>query len=180
MKYIDEYRDSSLVKPLVRELKKSLTRPVRLMEVCGTHTMAIFRTGIRTILPEGMEIVSGPGCPVCVTSASHMDAFIAMAEIPGVRVAIFGDLFRVPGSTGSLANAAARGALVEVVYSAMDSLELARSNSAMLSVPISIRLAPFGAPESSAVNASSSASAPIPIRAASSTRIKTRLSCSAC
>ena len=130
MKYIDEYRDSSLVKPLVRELKKSLTRPVRLMEVCGTHTMAIFRTGIRTILPEGMEIVSGPGCPVCVTSASHMDAFIAMAEIPGVRVAIFGDLFRVPGSTGSLANAAARGALVEVVYSPMDALELARNNPA--------------------------------------------------
>ena len=128
MKYIDEYRDSSLVKPLVDELKKSLTKPVRLMEVCGTHTMAIFRNGIRTILPEGMEIVSGPGCPVCVTSASHMDAFIAMAEIPGVRVAIFGDLFRVPGSNGSLANATARGALVDVVYSPMDALELARNN----------------------------------------------------
>ena len=128
MKYIDEYRDSSLVKPLVEELKKSLTRPVRLMEVCGTHTMAIFRNGIRTILPDGMEIVSGPGCPVCVTSASHMDAFIAMAEIPGVRVAIFGDLFRVPGSNGSLANAAARGALVDVVYSPMDALALARNN----------------------------------------------------
>jgi len=128
LKYIDEYRDSRLVKPLVAELKKSLTRPVRLMEVCGTHTMAIFRTGIRTILPEHMEIVSGPGCPVCVTSASHMDAFISMAEVPGVRVAIFGDLFRVPGSNGSLANAAARGALVDVVYSPMDALELARNN----------------------------------------------------
>lgn len=128
MKHIDEYRDSSLVKPLVAELKKSLTRPVRLMEVCGTHTMAIFRTGIRTILPEHMEIVSGPGCPVCVTSASHMDAFISMAELPGVRVAIFGDLFRVPGSNGSLSNGAARGALVDVVYSPMDALELARNN----------------------------------------------------
>ncbi len=128
MKYIDEYRDSSLVKPLVAELKKSLTKPVRLMEVCGTHTMAIFRSGIRTILPENMEIVSGPGCPVCVTSASHMNAFISMAAIPGVRVAIFGDLFRVPGSNGSLANAAARGALVDVVYSPMDGLELARNN----------------------------------------------------
>ncbi len=128
MKHIDEYRDSSLVKPLVAELKKSLTKPVRLMEVCGTHTMAIFRNGIRSILPENMEIVSGPGCPVCVTSASHMDAFIAMAEIPGVRVAIFGDLFRVPGSNGSLSNATARGALVDVVYSPMDALDLARNN----------------------------------------------------
>ncbi len=128
MKYIDEYRDSSLVKPLVTELRRSLTKPVRLMEVCGTHTMAIFRTGIRTILPKHMEIVSGPGCPVCVTSASHMDAFISMAELPGVRVAIFGDLFRVPGSNGSLANATARGALVDVVYSPMDALELARNN----------------------------------------------------
>lgn len=128
MKYIDEYRDSRLVKPLVAELKQSLTKPVRLMEVCGTHTMAIFRSGIRSILPEGMEIVSGPGCPVCVTSASHMDAFISMAEIPGVRVAIFGDLFRVPGSNGSLINAAARGAQVEVVYSPMDALESAKNN----------------------------------------------------
>lgn len=128
MKHIDEYRDASLIRPLVAELKNALTRPVRLMEVCGTHTMAIFRSGIRTILPENMEIVSGPGCPVCVTSASHMDAFIGMAEIPGVRVAIFGDLFRVPGNKGSLANAAARGALVDVVYSPMDALELARNN----------------------------------------------------
>ncbi len=128
MKYIDEYRDRALLKPLVAELEKSLTKPVRLMEVCGTHTMAIFRSGIRSILPEGMEIVSGPGCPVCVTSASHMDAFIKMAEIANVRVAIFGDLFRVPGSHGSLANASSQGAHVDVVYSPMDALELARKN----------------------------------------------------
>ncbi|MCG6929548.1 MAG: hydrogenase formation protein HypD [Desulfofustis sp.] len=134
MKHIDEYRDGELIRPLVAELRQSLTRPVRLMEVCGTHTMAIFRSGIRSILPEAMEIVSGPGCPVCVTSASHMDAFIAMAEIPGVRVAIFGDLFRVPGSSGSLANAAARGAQVEVVYSPMDALELATRHPAELVV----------------------------------------------
>jgi hydrogenase expression/formation protein HypD len=134
VKHIDEYRDGELIRPLVAELRQSLTRPVRLMEVCGTHTMAIFRSGIRSILPEAMEIVSGPGCPVCVTSASHMDAFIAMAEIPGVRVAIFGDLFRVPGSSGSLANAAARGAQVEVVYSPMDALELATRHPAELVV----------------------------------------------
>ena len=128
MKHIDEYRDTALIKPLVAELAHSVTRPVRLMEVCGTHTMSIFRNGVRSILPEGMEIVSGPGCPVCVTSASHMDAFIAMAEIEGVRVAIFGDLFRVPGSSGSLAQASSRGARVDVVYSPMDALEIARKN----------------------------------------------------
>ncbi len=128
MKHVDEYRDSELIKPLVAELQKSVTKPVRLMEVCGTHTMAIFRNGVRSILPEGMEIVSGPGCPVCVTSASHMDAFIAMAEIPGVRVTIFGDLFRVPGSKNSLAYASSQGAKVDVVYSSMDALELAKKH----------------------------------------------------
>lgn len=128
MKHLDEYRDIDLVKPLVEELKQSITKPLRVMEVCGSHTMAIFRNGLRSILPEGMELVSGPGCPVCVTSASHMDAFISMADKPGVRVAIFGDLFRVPGTHGSLANASSRGAKVDVVYSSMDALEIARKN----------------------------------------------------
>ena len=125
MKHLDEYRDLSLVRPLVEELKKAVTRPLRVMEVCGSHTMAIFRNGLRSILPDGMELVSGPGCPVCVTSASHMDAFIAMADRPGVRVAIFGDLFRVPGTHTSLAEASSRGAQVDIVYSPMDALELA-------------------------------------------------------
>lgn len=128
MKYLDEYRDGSLAKPLALELRKAVTKPLRVMEVCGSHTMAIFRNGIRSILPAGMELVSGPGCPVCVTSASHMDAFIGMADRPGVRVAIFGDLFRVPGSCGSLAEASSRGAKVEIVYSPMDALELAVNN----------------------------------------------------
>lgn len=125
MKHLDEYRASSLVKPLVEELKKAVTKPLRVMEVCGSHTMAIFRNGLRSILPEGMELVSGPGCPVCVTSASHMDAFIAMADHPGVRVTIFGDLFRVPGTHTSLAQASSRGAQVDIVYSPMDALDLA-------------------------------------------------------
>jgi hydrogenase expression/formation protein HypD len=128
MKHLDEYRDSALAKTLVGELQRAVTRPLRIMEVCGSHTMAIFRNGIRTILPEGLELISGPGCPVCVTSASHMDAFIAMADKPGVRVAIFGDLFRVPGSNGSLANASSRGAKVDIVYSPMDALELAKGH----------------------------------------------------
>jgi len=128
MKYLDEFREKGLAMPLVAELRRSVTRPLRVMEICGSHTMAIFRNGLRSILPEGFTLLSGPGCPVCVTSASHMDAFISMAERPGVRVAIFGDLFRVPGSNGSLANASSRGAKVDIVYSPMDALELAVRN----------------------------------------------------
>ncbi len=134
MKYLDEFRDKELARPLVAELKKSVTKPLRVMEICGSHTMAIFRNGIRSILPEGYTLISGPGCPVCVTSASHMDAFIEMATHPGVRVAIFGDLFRVPGTHGSLANAGAEGAKIDVVYSSMDALDLAVSHPADLIV----------------------------------------------
>lgn len=128
MKHVDEYRDAALAAPLVEELKKSVTKPLRVMEVCGSHTMAIFRNGIRSILPEGLELVSGPGCPVCVTSASHMDAFIDMAKRSGVRVTIFGDLFRVPGTSTSLAQASAEGARVDIVYSPMDALDIAVNN----------------------------------------------------
>lgn len=128
MKHLDEFRDASLAKPLVAKLEKAVTKPLRVMEICGSHTMAIFRNGIRSILPEGLELISGPGCPVCVTSAPHMDAFIAMADMPGVRVAIFGDLFRVPGTKGSLSNASSRGAKVDVVYSPMDALQIAKNN----------------------------------------------------
>jgi len=128
MKYLDEYRDVELARPLVEELRNSVTKPLRIMEVCGSHTMAIFRDGLRSILPEGMELISGPGCPVCVTSASHMDAFISIANRPGVRVAIFGDLLKVPGSHGSLANASSRGAKIDIVYSPMDGLKIAKNN----------------------------------------------------
>ncbi len=128
MKHLDEYRDTALAAPLVEELKRAVTKPLRVMEVCGSHTMAIFRNGIRSILPDGLELVSGPGCPVCVTSASHMDAFIEMANRPNVRVTIFGDLFRVPGTATSLAQASAGGAKVDIVYSAMDALDIAINN----------------------------------------------------
>lgn len=128
MKHLDEFRDASLAKPLVEKLQSAVTKPLRVMEVCGSHTMAVFRNGIRSILPEKLELISGPGCPVCVTSAPHVDAFISMADRENVRVAIFGDLFRVPGTQGSLANASARGAKVDVVYSPMDALEIAKKN----------------------------------------------------
>lgn len=127
MKYLDEFRDRALAEPLLKELRNSVTKPFRVMEVCGTHTMSIFRSGLRTLLPEGIELISGPGCPVCVTSASHIDAIVAMAERENTRIALFGDLFRVPGSNGlSLANASSAGAKIDIVYSPMDSLALAR------------------------------------------------------
>jgi hydrogenase expression/formation protein HypD len=129
MKYVDEFRDPELTSHLLRELEAAATKPFRVMEVCGTHTMAIFRSGLRAMLPPAIELISGPGCPVCVTSASHIDAFLQMAEMPGTRLAVFGDLFRVPGSNGvTLAHARARGAKIVVVYSAMDGLELARKH----------------------------------------------------
>jgi len=131
MKYLDEFRDNSLAKRLLEELHDSVKRgnPFRVMEVCGTHTMAIFRSGLRSLLPEGLQLISGPGCPVCVTSASHIDAIMEMANIANTRIALFGDLFRVPGSNNqSLAYASSQGAKVDIVYSPMDCLQLACDN----------------------------------------------------
>ncbi len=130
MKCADEFRSREITAPLVEEIARSLTRPIRIMEVCGTHTMSLFRHGIRSLLPEGITLLSGPGCPVCVTPASHIDAFIAAARLPQVTIATFGDLIRVPGSDGSLAAARAQGARVEIVYSPMDALTLAMKEPA--------------------------------------------------
>jgi hydrogenase expression/formation protein HypD len=131
MKYVDEFRDPELTTHLLAELKAAVTRPFTVMEVCGTHTMAIFRSGLRALLPPEITLISGPGCPVCVTSAAHIDAFLQMAGLPRTRLAVFGDLFRVPGSSGAtLAHARAQGAAIEVVYSAMDALELAHVHPA--------------------------------------------------
>ena len=126
MKCADEFRSRAITAPLIEEIARSLIRPVRIMEVCGTHTMSIFRHGIRSLLPEGITLLSGPGCPVCVTPASHIDAFLAAADRPQVTIATFGDLIRVPGAERSLAGARASGARVEIVYSPMDALTLAQ------------------------------------------------------
>ena len=96
-----------------------------LMEVCGTHTMAIAKSGIRSLLPVGIRLLSGPGCPVCVTSNRDIDTVIALARMRGVTVATFGDMVRVPGSSTSLAELRGQGADVEMVYSPLDALELA-------------------------------------------------------
>jgi len=111
------------------ELAEKLDRPLTVMEVCGTHTMAIHRHGMRYVLPPRINLVSGPGCPVCVTSTGYIDAALALACRENVTVATFGDMMKVPGSDKSLAEVRAEGADVRVVYSAMDAVETARGNS---------------------------------------------------
>ena len=109
-------------------VKSYRDRPVRIMEVCGTHTHAIFRFGIRSILPENVNLISGPGCPVCVTETGYIDEAILLSEKENVTVATFGDLVRVPGTDMSLAGARAKGADIRIVYSPFDALELARKD----------------------------------------------------
>jgi hydrogenase expression/formation protein HypD len=128
MKHVDEYRDAELSGKIANRVKAVSRKKVRLMEVCGTHTMAIFRSGIRTLLPENITLLSGPGCPVCVTSQHEIDTFIEAARREDVIVATFGDLLRVPGSHSSLQRERAEGKEVPIVYSAFDALHVARSN----------------------------------------------------
>lgn len=112
----------------IRRKVEEAGRPVRLMEFCGTHTMAIARSGLRGLLRGAVELVSGPGCPVCVTADGEIDRMLAYCDVPGAIVATYGDLLRVPGSRSSLARRRAEGADVRMVYSALDALELAREN----------------------------------------------------
>ena len=128
MKYMDEYRDGAVAKALSQKIREISTKPVRLMEICGTHTMAIFRHGIRSLLPETIELVSGPGCPVCVTAMEEIDRAVKLAQTQGVIVTTFGDMIRVPGSTSSLQMAQAEGAMVKMVYSTFDALKIASQN----------------------------------------------------
>jgi hydrogenase expression/formation protein HypD len=115
----------------IHALAKEIGRPLKLMEVCGTHTVAIFRHGVRSLLPEGIRLLSGPGCPVCVTSIHDVDTAAALAKTPGVVLATFGDMMRVPGGEASLNDARADGADVRVVYSPLDALALAADNPEM-------------------------------------------------
>lgn len=113
---------------LLAEIERLAVRPMRLMEVCGTHTVAIFRAGIRQLLPAGVELVSGPGCPVCVTADDYIDEAIAYARQEDVILTTFGDMLKVPGSASSLAQAQAEGADIRVLYSPLESLDIAKEN----------------------------------------------------
>jgi hydrogenase expression/formation protein HypD len=121
--------DPKLCRSLLRSIEEELSSPFRFMEVCGTHTVAIFQSGLRSMLPPQIVHISGPGCPVCVTHESEVAAFLEAVNRPDVILATFGDLMRVPGPGGrSLKTAQADGARVKVVYSPIDSLRIAREN----------------------------------------------------
>lgn len=128
MKYINEYRDSAIAKKIIKAIQAESKKELSLMEVCGTHTMAIFRHGIRSVLPSNISLLSGPGCPVCVTAQKDIDAFVQFSRLENVIVTTFGDLMKVPGSGSSLANEKSLGADVRIVYSMFDAMEIANSN----------------------------------------------------
>jgi len=135
MKYVDEFRDPQKAQALKKQiadlmvdLSKDRTSPLQIMEFCGGHTHTIFRYGIEQMLPDTIEMVHGPGCPVCVLPMGRVDDCIALAERPDVIFTTFGDAIRVPGSKKSLLQAKADGADVRMVYSPLDALELAQQN----------------------------------------------------
>lgn len=128
MRYIDEFRDAAKARKLLGLIHRRSEANIRLMEFCGGHTHAIFKFGLRQLLPPTVSLLSGPGCPVCVTASSDLDRATGMAHLPGVIMTTFGDMMRVPGSLGSLQDAKAQGADVRMVYSTLDALSIARDN----------------------------------------------------
>ncbi len=133
MKFVDEYRDPAAARVAVRRITELADggragAPYAFMEVCGGHTHTIYRHGIEQLLPETVQLVHGPGCPVCVIPMGRVDDAISLAEQPGVVFTSFGDMMRVPGSTSSLLEAKARGADVRMVYSPLDALKIAQKN----------------------------------------------------
>jgi hydrogenase expression/formation protein HypD len=127
VKFRDEYRDPAAARRLADAIARTVTRPWTLMEVCGGQTHAIVRYGIDRLLPDGVTLVHGPGCPVCVTPVEYVDKAIALAARPGVTLCSFGDMLRVPGSSGDLLAAKSRGADVRIVYSPLDAVAVARN-----------------------------------------------------
>lgn len=128
MKYVDEYRDASVVRTLADAIGRTVTQPWTVMEICGGQTHAIVKFGLDELLPRSLTLVHGPGCPVCVTPAELIDQAITLALRPGVILCSFGDMLRVPGSGIDLLTAKARGGDVRVVYSPLDAVGLARDN----------------------------------------------------
>src|SRR5215469_13089921 len=128
MKYIDEYRNARLAKAIVQEIRRIQTRPWVIMEVCGGQTHSIVKHGVDRMLPEGIELVHGPGCPVCVTPLETIDRAHAIASRPGVIFCSFGDMLRVPGSRGDLLQLKSQGADIRIVYSPLDAVNLAAAN----------------------------------------------------
>jgi hydrogenase expression/formation protein HypD len=128
MKYIDEYRDADLTRKLLADLQKTITRDWTLMEVCGGQTHSIIKSGLDQMLPPQIELVHGPGCPVCVTPLEQVDKAIALASLPEVIFSSYGDMLRVPGSKQDLFAVKAQGGDVRIVYSPLDALKIAKDN----------------------------------------------------
>ncbi len=128
MRYVDEFRDAALAQALAARIAARADRPLTFMEICGTHTMAIARHGLKALLPPHVRLISGPGCPVCVTPQAEIDRFIALGREPDVILTSFGDMLRVPGRDGTLETARARGADVRVVYAPLDAVALAAAH----------------------------------------------------
>ena len=128
MRLVDEFRNPQLLEKVRQQLPGADTPPAVLMEVCGTHTMAIARYGLRSLLPKQVRLVSGPGCPVCVTHQRDIDICLALASVPNVTIATFGDMMRVPGTNSSLEQQRASGSDVRMVYSPMDAVRLAEAH----------------------------------------------------
>src|SRR5690349_14227210 len=128
MKYLDEYRDAAAAETLAATIARTVTRPWTIMEVCGGQTHSIVKYGLDRLLPSDVELVHGPGCPVCVTPLEMIDRAHAIASRPEVTFCSFGDMLRVPGSRGDLLRLRSQGADVRVVYSPLDAVALARQN----------------------------------------------------
>lgn len=128
MQFVNEFRDGDLVRGVLEEIKRTVTRPWTLMEICGGQTHAIMRYGLDQLLPPEIELVHGPGCPVCVTPLEQIDRALAIAARPNVIFTSFGDMLRVPGSQHDLFSIRARGGQVKVVYSPLDAVRIAQQN----------------------------------------------------
>ena len=128
MKYLDEFRDPQLVKKLLDEIQSTVTRQWVLMEICGGQTHSIMKNGLDRLLPEEIELVHGPGCPVCVTPLEQIDQALAIALFPNVIFTSFGDMLRVPGTEKNLLQLKSEGADVRMVYSPLEALKLAKEN----------------------------------------------------
>lgn len=128
MKYIKEFRDPVFVKNMIEKIKAMGKKKITIMEVCGSHTMAIFKNGIREILPSNINLISGPGCPVCVTSQGYIDTAIDLSKRKDTIITTFGDMLRVPGNESTLQKEKALGRDIRMVYSPLDSLKIANEN----------------------------------------------------
>ena len=128
MKYLDEFRDPVIAKQILSEIKKTVTQPWVIMEICGGQTHTIIKNGVDQILPKEIELVHGPGCPVCVTPLEIIDKAMVIASLPNVIFTSFGDMLRVPGSNKDLFQIKSEGGDIRIVYSPLESLKIARNN----------------------------------------------------